>query len=311
MSNPIRADSKIEIRNIVTEDEVRAVEAVQKEVWGCNDLEVVPLNQLVAAREVGGILVGAFDGEKMAGFVFGFVGYERPRASPHVEDSTDVTRPFILGRDAAVHPVIHSHMLAVRPEYRSLELGYRLKLAQRERALAAGFNAITWTYDPLQCRNAHLNFGKLGVVSDAYKINFYGAKTSSFLHGNGTDRLWVTWLLSSPRVATRLNEGSSPRPAGPDLTTLISVGKGQIPVRNAAAASADGRPLAIEIPGDISEIGSRAPELSVAWREAAREAFTEALALGYLVSDFHRAKRDDAWLGFYSLTCGIALDAIP
>jgi len=62
---------------------------------------------------------------------------------------------------------------------------------------------MTWTFDPLQSLNAHLDFAKLGVVADAYKINFYGESTSSFLHkiGTGTDRLWVTWLLDSERVS--------------------------------------------------------------------------------------------------------------
>ncbi len=82
-------------------------------------------------------------------------------------------------------------MLAVRPAYR------KLKLAQRERALAKGIGRITWTFDPLQSLNAHFNFGKLGVVSDVYKVNLYGAQTSSFLHRLGTDRLWVNWLLES------------------------------------------------------------------------------------------------------------------
>jgi len=81
-------------------------------------------------------------------------------------------------------------MLAVLDAYRHLDLGSRLKQAQRERALALGVQEITWTYDPLQSRNAHFNFSKLGVVSDTYKVDFYGPETSSLLHQNGTDRLW-------------------------------------------------------------------------------------------------------------------------
>ena len=78
---------------------------------------------------------------------------------------------------------------------RQHDLGLKLSNAQRERALGLGIREMTWTYDPLQSRNAHFNFAKLGIVSDTYKVDFYGPETSSLLHRNGTDRLWVTWPL--------------------------------------------------------------------------------------------------------------------
>ena len=97
-------------------------------------------------------------------------------------------------------------MLAVTPSHRNLNLGYRLKLAQRDRALAQGIDRMTWTFDPLQSLNAHFNFAKLGVSAGTYKVNFYGEATSGFLLqiGMGTDRLWVTWQLDSERVLERL-----------------------------------------------------------------------------------------------------------
>ena len=166
---------------------MRAVEELQREVWGVPDLDVVPLSQLVAAKAAGGVLLGAFDGEALVGFVYGFVGYEHGRAAHH------------------------SHMLAVRPAYRNFDLGRRLKLAQRERVLAQGIDLMTWTFDPLQSLNAYFNFNKLGVVSDRYFVNFYGEDAASFLHRNGTDRLWVTWLLASRRVSERI-EGTAHAP---------------------------------------------------------------------------------------------------
>ncbi len=100
----------------------------------------------------------------MVGFAFGFLGREHG------------------------HIAIHSHMLAVLETYRHLDLGSQLKQAQRERAIAMGIHEMTWTFDPLQSRNAHFNFSKLGVVSDLYKVDFYGPETSSMLHRNSTDR---------------------------------------------------------------------------------------------------------------------------
>src|SRR5437870_5945283 len=162
---------------------MREVETLQKNVWGSNDLDVVPLTMLLASREVGAVLVGAYDESELVGFVYGFPAYENGQVAHH------------------------SHMLAVRPSYRNHNLAYKLKLAQRERVLAQGIKRISWTFYPLQSLNAYFNFGKLGVLADTYKINFYGEATSSFLHQIGTDRLWVTWSLDSPRVRERLQTG--------------------------------------------------------------------------------------------------------
>jgi predicted GNAT superfamily acetyltransferase len=160
----------MEIREIRGRDELHAVEVLQQEVWQCNDLEVVPALHMMAARAVGAILLGAFDGAELVGFAYGFPGFE------------------------GEHRIIHSDMLAVRETYRDRGVGRALKLAQRETALARGIERITWTFDPLQTRNAFLNFEKLGVTADRYLRDFYG-ETSSPLHAGGTDRLWVTWHL--------------------------------------------------------------------------------------------------------------------
>ena len=101
-------------------------------------------------------------------------------------------------------------MLAVRASHRGQNLGYKLKLAQRQRALALGIKEMTWTFDPFRSRNAHLNFHRLGVICDSYREDFYGPQTSSPLHRNGTDRLWVTWHMADPRVEERL-KGKNPR----------------------------------------------------------------------------------------------------
>ena len=171
---------EIIVRDIDGQAEMRAVEELQKDVWGLPDLDVVPLTQLVAAQASGGVVIGAYYRDILAGFAYGFVGCEKG------------------------HVTHHSHMLAVKPDYRSFNIGYLLKLAQRERVLEQGIQRMTWTFDPLQSVNAYFNFSKLGVVSNQYFVNFYGEDASSFLHRNGTDRLWVTWLLKSREVLERL-----------------------------------------------------------------------------------------------------------
>jgi predicted GNAT superfamily acetyltransferase len=171
----------ITIRDIESVAQMKTLEKLQQDVWGWDDLDTTPLMDFIILKELGGTLIGAFDGEHLIGFAFGFVGLHEERV------------------------VFHSHMLAVHPDYREHGIGLRLKLAQRASALERGFEHITWTFDPLQSTNGHLNFHKLGVVASEYKVNFYGDQSSSPLHRYiGTDRLWVDWFLNSKRVANRV-----------------------------------------------------------------------------------------------------------
>jgi predicted GNAT superfamily acetyltransferase len=277
--------SNIIIRDIDLISEMRDVESLQKEVWGCDDLDIVPLTLLVATREIGAILVGAFDGPSLIGFAYSFVGRED---------------------EGIVH---HSHMLAVRPTYRNLNLGYKLKLAQRDRALAQGITRMTWTFDPLQSLNAHFNFAKLGVVSDTYKINFYGEATSSPLHqiGNGTDRLWVTWPLDSSRVRERLQTKDQSKTLNVDpeaMACLVQVGPHNVPERSQLSAVVGHKNVSIEIPADINRLQRERPELAADWREATRWALSETLASGYQIQDFCGANRNDERIGVYLLSAG-------
>jgi len=271
--------SEITIRNINDAAEMRAVEDLQKEVWGIPDLDVVPLTQLVAAREAGGILIGAFAGPTLVGFVYGFPAFEHDQ----------------LGH--------HSHMLAVRPAYRKFDLGRRLKLAQREHAIAQGVRLMTWTFDPLQSLNAYLNFTKLGVVSNRYLPDFYGEDPSSFLHQTGTDRLWVSWFLKSDRVQ-RLAAGVMGAIDSGTGFPLIQVDAGYSPRRNTLSAALADDHASIEIPADINSLHQLKPETALCWREETRWAFTEAIKAGYVVDGFVRETRENQRLGKYLLTKG-------
>jgi len=246
----------IVIRNIESLAEMREVEQLQRDVWGVDDLEVIPTLMLKPQTEVGAILMGAFADGQMVGFVFGF--------------------PGILDGET----IIHSDMLGIREEYRSKNLGYLLKLAQRDAAIARGVKRITWTFDPLQSRNAHFNFAKLGVISDRYYVDYYGV-TSSFLHRFGTDRLWVTWLLDSERVKSR--------PPVVELPCLVRVGEDVEPVKGDPIS---GPQVIIEIPGELQSHHER-------WRKATRQAFTSAIDAGYVVEDFYIS--DDRKVGSYIL----------
>ncbi|GBC77940.1 hypothetical protein HRbin08_01426 [bacterium HR08] len=273
----------IVIREVQGLAELRAVEQLQRDVWGFADLDIVPSTHLRAAQEVGGILLGAFEGERMVGFVYGFIGLEHGRLT------------------------VHSHMLAVRPEYQGHNVGFLLKRAQRERALARGIRRITWTFDPLQARNAHFNFAKLGVYADRYEVDFYGEASSSVLHqGLGTDRLWVTWPIASARVVERLERverGARAQP--PELWRQWPIvnpaaAPSGAPVERELEAVLSGAPFLVEIPLDINALKRRDLETARRWRQSVQRAFLRAFAAGYIAEEFFRV--EDEGRGFYLLT---------
>src|ERR1043166_3957498 len=278
--------ASIVFRDIESVSEMHHVEFLEKEIWGCDDLDVLPATMLSASREVGGVLVGAYNDDSLVGFVYGF---------PALEDG-EVTH--------------HSHMLAVKPSQRNLNLGYRLKLAQRDRVLAQNIKRITWTFDPLQSLNAYFNFNKLGVVANKYKVNFYGESTTSFLHQFGTDRLWVSWLIQSDRVRQRLNNESSEPSLSAGLPRLVQV-RNHEPFASDASEVLSEPNVAIEIPADINALQNQDPGLALRWRESTRQAFTAAIAAGYLVQDFFRSNRDEDSFGVYVLSAHSKIVDIP
>ena len=273
-------NSSIILREIDSISEMKALEKLQQEVWGWDDLDTMPVMNFIVTREMGGVLIGAFDGKTPVGFVFGFVGCHHGQI------------------------VFHSHMLAVLPEFREHGIGHKLKLAQREHAMAKGFKCITWTFDPLQSANAYLNFAKLGVIATDYKINLYGENTSSALHRFiGTDRLWVSWLLESKRVRNRI-ERRSDAELSPEKfekhVALVKMAPDRWPQRQ--VSSLDHDHVLIDVPADIGVLQEQNPELATAWRDATRSAFTDALGAGYTVAEFYRIERWGQSAGCYLLS---------
>ena len=172
----------IEIRLVQGDAEYLAVEEVQRLAWGLAEVEVVPTHLLITAQKNGGLVLGAFEpqadgGQRMVGFVFGFAG--------------------LTGTGRLKHC---SHMAGVVPERQGRNIGYRLKLAQREQVLALGIDLVTWTFDPLESRNARLNFHKLGVVCNTYLRHLYGAMRDELNAGLVSDRFQVDWhICQRPR----------------------------------------------------------------------------------------------------------------
>src|ERR1039457_4981523 len=138
------------LRSCHTVGEFRQVVALEKEVWGFEDIELVPARLFVVGEKIGGHVLGAYEGPMLVAFAFGLPGV----------------------RDGRVY--IHSHMLAVKEEYRNTGLGREMKLFQREVAMDEGYVRIEWTFDPLEIKNAYFNLEKLGAVARQYVVNQYG-----------------------------------------------------------------------------------------------------------------------------------------
>jgi predicted GNAT superfamily acetyltransferase len=182
----------IEIRQLFQLEEFGAIFEMQKMIWSYADSELVPMRFLAVVAKVGGHVFGAFDGSRMIGFCFAIPGIK-----------------------PAGRPYLHSHMLGVLPEYRNAQIGRRLKLRQRDDALARGIALIEWTFDPLELKNAFLNIEKLGAIVRVYKENQYGTTTSPLHGGLPTDRCTAEWWIDSPRVHGILSGDRTGREACP------------------------------------------------------------------------------------------------
>ncbi len=240
----------IAIRPIQTHAEYRAVEQLQREVWGLPDVEVVPTHLLLTAAKNGGLLLVAVDGDALVGFVFGFLGFTPAGKLKHC-----------------------SHMAGVHPDYRDQGLGYQLKLAQRAHVLAQGIDLITWTFDPLQTRNAHLNFHKLGAVCQTYIRNLYGEMRDELNAGLPSDRLQVDWWISSERVTSRLRV---------EDVHLASAR------RSPQQAGTRESPTLIAVPANFQALKAADMALAAHWRMRTRQQFEEAFAQGLQVVDITR-----------------------
>ncbi len=247
------------IREVHAIEELQACEAVQRSVWGIEDLEVLPASHLSAAIHAGGLVAGALVDETLIGFVYGFPSRQT---------------------FAGLEPYgLHSHMLAVLPAYRRAGVGKQLKWFQRNWALANGFPWVTWTFDPLQAKNARLNLEALGAVAVGYRIDAYGRMGGALNAELPTDRLLALWTLADARVAG-LASGGRGEPVAIDTAPLVvSVTAEQLP--SEPDLTSDAPRIRVAIPEDIGLLMTREPAKALRWRLALRELFTHYFSRGY------------------------------
>lgn len=279
------------IRVLEQPEEMAAVERLQREVWPGSETDIVPGHLMLTAVHNGGLVLGAFEGERLIGFVFGF---------PGLESTPDGPRPKHC-----------SHMAGVQPEYRDRGLGFALKRAQWQMVRHQGLDHMTWTYDLLLSRNAYLNIAQLGAVCSTYRRSEYGEMRDALNAGLPSDRFQVDWWLNTNRVHVRL--GKRPRPTL-KLSHLTRVGLRPL---YRLQRGADGLPrppehvpaleaqlLAAEIPSDFMALKAADFALGRDWRFFSREFFESAFARGYIVTDFVFDPGHDSPRSLYVLTHG-------
>lgn len=172
-------EKSIEIRECTTLDELAACVQLQRDVFALPEVELSPVRHLIVTRNAGGFTLGAYDGERLVGFVLSVPA-------------------FLRGERA-----FYSHMTAVLPEYQSYGIGRKLKWAQRDRSLAEGVKFVKWTFEPVKARNAYFNLEKLGAIMADYEVNFYGVDYTTAPDskiGLASDRLFAEWHLESEKV---------------------------------------------------------------------------------------------------------------
>lgn len=176
---------EIRIENLTTFAHFDRCVALQDAVWRYEPSDAMSQKVFLLASQIGGQVLGAFEGDEMAGYAMSLPGVRAGQA------------------------YLHSHHLAVLPPWRNKGVGRRLKLAQRDEALARGIALMEWTFDPLEIRNAHLNIARLGAIVRRYRPDFYGPSSSPLQGGLPTDRVVAEWWLRSARVEKAL-QGEAP-----------------------------------------------------------------------------------------------------
>ena len=243
---PVSHHNAIEIRALSKLNQFEEVVRLQREIWGFDDVELLPLRLFVVASKIGGQVLGAFEGSRMVAFCL-----------------------CIPGLKPGGKHYLHSHMLGVLPGWRNTGLGRRMKLAQRQYALASGIDLIEWTFDPLELKNAFFNIERLGAIVRRYVHNQYGT-TSSHLHGGlPTDRLVPEWWVRSERVEHLLKNEPYHRPV---------------------------EEARIAVPGDIAELRKHETRRAREVQQTLAKQFDEHFRAGMAVIGFERSETHGTYL---------------
>jgi predicted GNAT superfamily acetyltransferase len=257
-----------DIRPLKALAEFHAAEDLQRAAWNSADIDIAPLHLMLTIAKNGGVVLGAFAGDQLIGFVLGFLGaIDQPGPVP-----------------ARLKHC--SHQMGVHPAWQSRGVGAALKRAQREAVLQQGVRLITWTYDPLESKNAHLNIAKLGAVCRTYIRDYYGELRDELNRGLATDRFQVEWWIASEHVAARLGQPRSARSIAPPVWNPARWDERGLPVCQDPNGPLPPAGLTLEFPADFQAVKRSDLALAIKWRLHVRQVCEAAFASGYAVVDY-------------------------
>jgi predicted GNAT superfamily acetyltransferase len=240
-------------------EELDACVQLQIDVWGYSDGDVIPRRVFTVTQKIGGQVLGAFDVTNGKSDTYqNLVGFAM--ALPAVRSA--------LTPGDLPDPYLHSHMLAVNPDYRNSGIGRRLKLAQREDAIVRGFRLMEWTFDPLEIKNSFLNIHRLGAIVRRYTPDFYGVSSSRLQGGLPTDRLHAEWWMQSDRVRAILSNASAAKPTVPQTPPETTIEE------------------TVTVPYTIGQWKASQEDRALAVQTENRRLFQQAFARGLAVIDF-------------------------
>ncbi len=269
----------IEIKKIETIADFKRCQDLQKIIWDMPDVLVIPYITLLTTQKNGGLVLGAYDGQEMIGFVCGALARWGERFG------------------------LYSQRMGVMPAYRRQRVAYQLKAAQRQWTLSEGYELIIWTYDPLEGANANLNLAKLGIVIRRYLRDLYGESDSGLHAGLNTDRFWAEWRLKSRRVVERLKAPPRLDPAvllerHPIVNEVNREGDA-LPRSEEPRLHLTGARLLVEVPPDIQAMKTTDLTLAQEWRMITRLIFETYLERGYTVTEFATGLLEGQRRNFY------------
>lgn len=260
---PAPSPQGIEIRPVETE-RLRECEQVFRETlgprFGFEEVDVVPGWLMLTSVLNGGLVLGAFAGDDLAGFSYAFPGYGQGEL------------------------YLFSSGLMVRPRYESSGIGRTLKLAQRDHALASGYRLIRWTTGSLASKPLRLYLRRLGAVLVGISADLF----APFRPNSVADEVSIEWDLTrfdadaegghsqadDPETIGRVTTRT--RLADPDVRILTEI---LLPDKPAEPR------YAVELPWDLALLEQRLPGEVRTWRLAVREVISDLLDLGYVGVD--------------------------
>jgi predicted GNAT superfamily acetyltransferase len=256
---------EISLQKIDTIKELEKMSQLEQKVWGTSP---IPIHQTLTSAKNGGIVIGAYAGEQMVGFVYSFPGYKNGEV------------------------YLCSHMLGIDEEFRNQGIGYRLKMKQAEEAIKLGYRKIRWTYDPLESRNGNLNIAKLGAVCSEYIENCYGEMDDELNKNLPSDRFNVDWMIGSPYLEQRQRMFSHLEVLSERVALdwkVRGTGDPEAVWKSNSWGTFRHQPLLfVPVPLKFQEIKEKDHELALDWRYKTREVFVGLFAEGWAVTHIYR-----------------------